>query len=417
MKNYIVILLILTGLFSCNSKNEKTEVLVVGTIHASHSTNPNYTFKDIVNILGTYEPDVICVEIPPSYFRKRSYLYEMMIASMYGFENNKEVYPIDWWAKTDRAEKKRFLESEEYKDKEKRIKELVESDSVMQRFKRKYGGWNNVWRENNRGYEFYNGKVCNEFVRQMYSISMSVYGDSFMNLNYESRNSKMLELIDSAILKNPGKRIVVFTGCEHKHYFDIKLSEREDLNVVDFANILPLKEIKESDNIKDFLEKSLAKNYYEASDSSAIDLMYHGALVPLIHGMGMDDDPDIISAEDIVKTEPIIDEWEKYNPNSVYLHFEKGWIQFLNRDYEKAIATLQSVSDKLNEVPQSDHWFVKTFYYRNLGFCYDLIGEREKAITCYKKCKAVCKELEINDNYARTIYKNYELVPYSRSAN
>jgi tetratricopeptide (TPR) repeat protein len=310
---------------------------------------------------------------------------------MYGFEYNKKVYPIDWWAKTDREEKKRFLESEEYKNKEKRIKELVKADSVMQRFKRKYGGWNNVWRENNRGYEFYNGKECNEFVRQMYSISMLVYGDSFMNLNYESRNSKMLELIDSAILKNPGKRIVVFTGCEHKHYFDIKLSERDDLNVIDFANILPLKEIKESDNIKDFLEKSLAKNYYEASDSSAIDLMYHGALVPLIHGMGMDDDPDIISAEDIVKTEPIIDEWEKYNPNSVYLHFEKGWIQFLNRDYEKAIATLQSVSDKLNEVPQTDHWFVKTFYYRNLGFCYDLIGEREKAITCYKKCKAICR--------------------------
>ncbi len=69
-------------LFSCSLKNNRTQVLVIGTIHESHKSNPNYTHQDIVNILGTYNPDVICVEIPPSYFRKRSYLKEMMIASI-----------------------------------------------------------------------------------------------------------------------------------------------------------------------------------------------------------------------------------------------------------------------------------------------------------------------------------------------
>ena len=37
----------------------KTEVLVIGTIHSSHSNNPNYSYQDILNILGTYNPDVI----------------------------------------------------------------------------------------------------------------------------------------------------------------------------------------------------------------------------------------------------------------------------------------------------------------------------------------------------------------------
>lgn len=415
MKIFIPIVLALIGVFSCNSEKSKTQILVVGTIHGSHETNPNYTFKDIVNILGTYEPDVICVEIPPSYFRKRSYLYEMMIASMYGFENNKKVYPIDWWSTGDRTEQQKYRETEDYKIKEQRIEELVEADTIMQSFKSKYGSWSNVWKENNKGYEFYNGKECNNFVNEMYSISMSVYGDSFMNLHYESRNNKMLELIDSAIVENKGKRIIILTGCEHKHYFDIALSKREDLEVIDFESILPLKEIQESTEIKNFLENHIAKGYYESTDSSAaIDIMYHAALVPLIHGMDMDDNPNIIPIENISKSKPIIEEWESYNSNSVYLQFEKGWIEFLEKDYEKAILTLQSISDNLDKVPQSEHWFVKTFYYRNLGFCYDIIGERKKAIQSYEKCKAICKELDINEDYAKTIYKNYELVPYDR---
>lgn len=60
----------------------KTRVLVVGTIHDGHNTNPNYSYRHLADILGTFRPDAICVEIPPSYFRKRSYLIEMMYASI-----------------------------------------------------------------------------------------------------------------------------------------------------------------------------------------------------------------------------------------------------------------------------------------------------------------------------------------------
>lgn len=410
---YQALLIVSISITSCK-ENNKTEVLVVGTIHANHANNPNYTFKDIVNILGTYRPDVICVEIPPSYFRKRSYLYEMMIASIYGFENHKKVYPIDWWSKVNKEEQKKYFKTDEYKRSEERIKEMVEADTIMQNFKSKYGSWSDIWKENKKGYDFFNGKECNDFVNQMYSISMAVYGDSFMNLHYESRNSKMLELIDRAIVENTGKRVIIFTGCEHKHYFDKALSMRTNIKVIDFATILPLKQIKESDNIKCFIEKQLAKGYYKATDSTANDIMYHGALVPLIHGLGMDDKPNIIPVENIEKAKVVIKEWSSYSPNSAYLKFEKGWIEFLEKDYTKAIDTFLSISDKLDEVPQSEHWFVKTFYYRNLGFCYDMTGEREKAIKCYDKCRETCKELKLNANYARTIYKNYDQKPYRR---
>lgn len=402
-------------LFSCNSEVIKTQVLTVGTIHGSHESNPNYTFKDIVSILETYNPDIICVEIPPSYFRKRSYLKEMMLASIYGFENNKKVYPIDWWSSGGRIEQKKYKKTEDYRIKSKKVDEIVKSDSIMQNFKLKYGGWANIWKENNKSYEFYNGKECNDFITKMYSISIAVYGDGCMNLYYETRNHKMLNLIDSIIVKNIGKRIIILTGCEHKHYFDIALSKRKNIEVVDFIDILPLKEAQPSDNISSFINKNLAKGYYAANDTSSIDIMYHGALIPLIHGLGMDDDPTIIPNENIGKAKHVIQEWADYNPNSVYLQFEKGWIEFLEQDYNKAIITLQAISDKLDEIPQTEQWFVKTFYYRNLGFCFDMIGQRSKAIQSYKKCKEMCVQLDISENYAKTIYKNFEKIAYSNS--
>ncbi len=415
-KLLIPILLILTiSLFPCNSEKDKTQILVIGTIHGNHEKNLNYTYQDIVNILGAYNPEAICVEIPPSYFRKRSYLKEMMIASIYGFENNKKVYPIDWWSSgNDRSKQLEFRKTEEYKIKEKQVSKMVKANTIMQNFKIKYGSLNSIWRKNEKGYSFFNGKEYNDYVREMYGISMAVYGDGFMNLHYETRNGKMMELIDSAIVENKGKRIIILAGAEHKHYFDIALSKREDLNVLDFKEILPLKESQTSKNLTEFIEKNLAKGYYDVSDSSSIDIMYHGALIPLIHGLGMDDDPNIIPIENIGKAKSVIAEWTSYNPNSVYLQFEKGWIEFLEKDYNTAISTLQTISNRLDEIPQNEQWFVKTFYYRNLGFCYDMIGQREKAIQSYEQCKDMCNELNINKNYAKTIYKNYDKEPYNR---
>lgn len=411
----LTIVSILTfGFFSCNSEKEKTQVLVIGTIHGSHANNPNYSYQDLINILGTYNPDAICVEIPPSYFRKRSYLKEMMIASMYGIENKKEVYPIDWWSETDsRAELAEYKMTEDYKTKEEITDSLVESNMIMQNFIQKYGEMDNIWRENKMGYEFFNGKEYNDYIREMYTIVIDVYGDGCVNLYSEQRNAKMMDMINEAIMKNKGKRIIVFAGAEHKYYFDIALSKLNNVKLVEINDILPLKNTALSKDISKYIDENLARGYYDVSDSLSIDMMYSGALISLIHGLGMDDDPTIIPVENIGKTKPIIAEWEAYNPQSITLLFEKIWIEFLEKDYQKAIEISESVSaDKLNELTQ-EQWFVKSYYWRNVGFCYDMIGEREKAINAYQQGVKNCKDLNLDESQIKYIYKNFEKEPYT----
>ena len=49
-----VVFMMTIGFFSCNSGKAQTQVLVIGTIHGGHESNPNYSYQDLVNILGTY---------------------------------------------------------------------------------------------------------------------------------------------------------------------------------------------------------------------------------------------------------------------------------------------------------------------------------------------------------------------------
>ena len=64
------------------------------------------------------------------------------------------------------------------------------------------------------------------------------------------------------------------------------------------------------------------------SDTSSIDVLYQNALVPLIHGIGMDDNPNIIPVENIRKAISVVAEWESQRSKSAVLQFEKAWIRF-----------------------------------------------------------------------------------------
>lgn len=384
----------------------KSELLVLGTIHQMHATNPNYSYQDVLNIVHTYNPDVICVEIPEFYFRKQAYLKEMMLASIYGFDNGKKVYPIDWFqlsgdARTERIE---YMKTDSYILNEAEEKKRKEASQIIKDFEKKYSNYI----AENKSYSFFNGREYNDYIRESYNIMISVYGDSPMNLYSEKRNSQMVSLIDEVIKENTEKKIIVLTGAEHKYYFDDFFSGQEDVTLIQLEDVLPLKKAKKTKNLSAFMERDIAKGYYEATDNLTIDTMYANAIIPLVHGQNMDEDPTIIPKENIKKALSILKEWKKENSHSVYLQFETAWIYFLKNDYKFAIKISNNIVDHLDEVPSGRQVFLSILYWRNLGFCYDIVGKREDAINAYKECRKLCTQFNIGEDKAKKIYKNYE---------
>ena len=241
---------------------ETTQVLVVGTIHEAHATNPNYSYQDIINILGTYNPDVICVEIPPSIFRKELYLKEMEIASIYGFDNNLKVYPIGCTLPDLQSEREAYMQTDEYLIKKEIADALEKSNDWFKHFIEKHGNIEDLYSENKMSYDFINGYDYNWYISEGYKISINVFGDGCMNDLYETRNNEMLKLIGNVITESKGKRMIVLTSAEHAHYFADTLSKRKDIGFLNFSRILPLKEISPTPNVAEYLENNSAKGYY-----------------------------------------------------------------------------------------------------------------------------------------------------------
>ena len=171
------------------------------------------------------------------------------------------------------------MKTPEYKEKLKKEDALVAANKVMVEFDKKYGGLDKLWDENKLGYEFFNGEEYNRYIEEMYGVSMAVYGDGPMNLSYRTRNDKMMELIRKALDENPGRRVVVLTGAEHKHYFDRALRSMPGVALVKLADILPLKPAPLGENVAGFLKTNLARGYFDDSTPDGLDQIYSGALV------------------------------------------------------------------------------------------------------------------------------------------
>ena len=46
-----------------------------------------------------------------------------------------------------------------------------------------------------------------------------------------------------------------------------------------------------------------------------------------------------------------------------------------------------------------------------------MVGQREQAVKAYRECKNTCKELNLNEHFAKGIYKNFENEPYAGKTN
>lgn len=395
-----------------NTRSESTQVLVVGTIHGGHRTNLNYSHEHLAQILATYDPDAICVEIRPKDFRHVPYLTEMVAATIYGSTHGKRVYAIDWWDEQTNARSQRdsLMKTADYVEKHSMEEALVAANTLIRTFEEKHGDWQSYTRTGS--YVFFNGEEYNDYIAEGYRISMEVWGDSPMNLYYRTRNDRMLDLIRDAIRENRGRKVIVLTGAEHKHYFDRALAMESGVALVTLSLILPLEPVTMDPAVEAYLTENRAAGYYDISSSEGLDLYYAGALTSLVHGPDMDFDPGTVPAENIAKARLILDEWQATMPDSPLLHFNLGWLHLLQSAPAAALEHFEKAAAGLDGVVPYHQDGVRRTIHRNMGLCYDLIGDRERAIASYEEGERMFDESDGPAWMKEAIFGNYRTVPF-----
>jgi len=335
----------------------------------------------------------------------------MMIGTVYGLIHKKEVYPIDWWPEGNpRALREELMKKPEYIQKKRTADSLETENKIIQNFDKKYG---NIWENPKKySYTFWNGEEFNNYINESYKISIQVFGDSPINLYYLTRNQNMLNRINKAIEENKGGKFLILMGVEHKHFFDNALSKQQDISLIKFEDILPLKKTEISTEIVELIKTGNSKIYYDFSTDEGTNGYYSSLISALLHGPNMDFNPEIIPEKNIKKAKVILDDWEKAKSKSILLQFELGWYNFLIGSYPKAIEHYKTVINNIDNIKLNAD-FIKSSVYRNIGWCYDLTGKREKAIECYKKGETLIEKTKFG-KMKQMIYKNYKTIPYKK---
>ncbi len=369
------------GLAALSLPVQPAEILVVGTLHQRHASNPSYSYEDVARILDSYDADVVCVEIRPQDFRRKPYLREMELATIWALARHRPVYPIDSWpdSPNDREVRAKLEKTPEYQKKAAELAKLTAANPILTSMDKKYP---DMWRDSKLGYEFWNGKEYQTYTAEGYRLSMQVYGDNAMNLHYQSRNEEMVQLILAAVKQKPVRKVVVLTGAEHKHFFDRALQATENMSVVDFSSLLPLKAARPGRALREFLEEDNDLPYFEPGYPSDLDRHFDLQLVGLLHGPDMDFHPETIPPVNIFKAEAVMSRWQSKFPGSYRLRVNLAWYAFLIGRYPEAIGLYEG-SVKRFEKGEITETIQGVMAYQGLGRSYDLTGDREKALGCY----------------------------------
>lgn len=389
MKRYPfgMVFLILLALFGSCRPDRPTEVLVLGTIHARHAENPNYQYADVMHIIQSYKPEVICVEIRSEDYRKKPYLKEMDLAALFGICNSIPVYPIDWWEQGVREERNKYAETVDYKKKEGILDSLMQTSPVIQDFEKTYG--TRPVANQNKDFQWFNGRQFNDYYAEYYRLSMQVYGDHCVNLYYKSRNDSMLKRIEEVLFKHPGEKILILTGAEHKHYFDNALLRNPNVRLRVLQDMSIISRPIQQEAVRDFLEYGDPGLFLPDISQAERFRFIKRKLNPLVHGTDMDFDPYIVPTENIEKAAEILEYMGTEYSHLPGYAFEKGWLCFLQSDYAKAIQYMDTVIMDSSRVDPGGSWYILPASCRVQGFCFDMLGQRARAVNKYRQARKI----------------------------
>ena len=229
------ITLIFVALSIMAFKGQQTEVAVCGTIHGVHKANPSYSYADLTAFIERYNPDIIGVEIRNEdidssvTYLKRNYPLEMYTC-IGKYKHSKVIYGIDWLGKdlegaaipsnywTEVCQLK-VLERQLSKDST-MLKPMAALDSINE-LRMQHVLKNNLYELNGGAYDSLNGL----YYQKLEAILGNTPYRELVQF-YKDRDTKIADNIERIVRNNPGKRILILTGIDHRRLAVSTLKER-----------------------------------------------------------------------------------------------------------------------------------------------------------------------------------------------
>lgn len=238
------------------TNKNKTEVIVLGTLHSQHLQAEHYGLGEVEAIIRSINPDVVLAEIPPDRFpiaqkqfdedgkiteeRVQAYPEFTKVVFPLQKELGFQLVPVSAWTEemADEREEKlteisrnpiRSDEWNTYLDAKENVSELLEAS----------------------GFEFtpewINSSKFDAILEEELSVFNRLFNDELGAGGWENINNAHYNLIKTALNSSgiSGKKVLVIFGAGHKGWLRRRLQEEEEENIrlYDLIEVLQLTSI------------------------------------------------------------------------------------------------------------------------------------------------------------------------------
>lgn len=224
---------------------ERTQVLVLSTMHGLHKTSKAYTYDDLFGILEEFNPDILGVEIRPEDIKQsREYLskyypYEM-IEALFRWSISIDVYGFDYYEKS--LEGKLVPEGYFNNFFINKMEEEFEADPLLIKERQALdicgNKRNQIVNTNITAAELNDGRydmICDIYYKQMETLLKNTPYEAMVSF-FRERDKNIDKNITSIIEKNPGKKIAFILGADHRGFAVNAIKEKFE-NAVEIVKI------------------------------------------------------------------------------------------------------------------------------------------------------------------------------------
>lgn len=218
----------------------KTEVLVLGTVHGSHRTQPDFSLEVLEDIVRTVDPDIILAEIPPDRFEaaitgfaEQDTVLEPRVARFPEYvdvifpltkEMDFEIIPTAGWTRPmadERSAKLRAISQDP--DRADDWKRYTEANQETARLHEATGRRFDPYYINSDDYDK-NAEIGLSTYNELFNVELGLGGwDNINKAHYWYINEALNEN------KGKGKRVLITYGAGHKGWFLRELKKRDDI--------------------------------------------------------------------------------------------------------------------------------------------------------------------------------------------